>query len=252
MPDSGLKKRVGGQPLFAWGLELGGVVVVWIFYRRYQASKAAAATTGTTSGLPALGAGAGTGVTGTGVATTTTPTDIASWVQEAMSGLTGGTGYTQGHFYSDISSWLNGNCVGSQQGYNAISSALETQGLPPGYGVLPLSLCPQTPASTPPAPAPTSGAGSAQAQAAYAQALTNYRTVAQVKGVSLPTLHALYVDVLGAQSVYTGQAGTAAAYAAYRQAYTSYQYALAHHQSSAIPTLFNQVSETMAVYQGHG
>jgi hypothetical protein len=251
---SGLKKRVAGQPLFAWGLEVGGVVVVWIFYRRYQASQAAAAATGTTSGPPAATTGTiGTTATGgTGTAGTTAPTDIAAWIQQAMSGLTAGTSYTQGHFYSDVSSWLNGNCVNSQQGYNAISNSLETLGLPPGYGVLPLSLCPTSPAAAPAAKPPATGPGSAQARASYDQAINNYNAAAHVKGVTSATIAQLYYDVVGTRAAYLGQAGTPAAFAAYNQAWTAYKTAQAAHQNSVLPALWVQVEETAAAYRGHG
>jgi hypothetical protein len=135
---SGLKKKVGGQPVWAWAAEGVGVFVI---YRWWSGRNAAAAGLGTTSG-PGTG---GSGDTGTGSTTGTTgPTDWASWLAAALDAGTYTSSYSKGQFYNDLTNWINGSCV-SPAGFNAITGAIGSLGAPPGFGVTPaVNVCPQT------------------------------------------------------------------------------------------------------------
>lgn len=158
---AGMKKKVGPLPVTGWvGVALG-VVVVYVVYKRHQASKASTvpvAVTGTTDGQtqPVNSVSGSIG-----------PPSFSSyegWLQAAIQSATG-SGLNYADSYNALTQWQNGGCV-SAAAYSGISSALQSVGLPPGYSsnFPTLSVCPQAPStpSTPdsPGPAPTtSGAG---------------------------------------------------------------------------------------------
>jgi hypothetical protein len=138
-----LTRQAGPLKAWQWAAAAVGAYLIFRWYQGRQASNSAAL--GTTSGLP----GAFSTVTSPDAGTTTNPpTSWQDWLQQALSGFSPSAGYNQAAFFNDATKWINGSCV-SQQGYNALSNALATIGLPPGFGTgLPaLTVCAT---STPP------------------------------------------------------------------------------------------------------
>ena len=168
MPDAparkgsgkGLKRKVAGQPIWAWPLELVAAYLVYRWYVDRQAANAATAALGTTSGPP--GTSTATDPTPT-ASTTTAPQSWQQWLQDALTGFGATSGYSGEQYYNDLTQWINGGCVSSATGANAIFDALQTNGTPPGFGITPaITVCPQ--ASKPPATTTTpTGGGSTPA-----------------------------------------------------------------------------------------
>lgn len=155
----GLSKQMGGQPVWAWAAEVGGALVVFLWWRNRQNAAAAAAANAPTAGLPsaATQAGTNTGVT-TGQGTSSYPS-ITAWLDAALGGATNSK-YSSTQAYNDFTNWMNGNCVTSE-GATAIGNALQTLGLPPTGQLGTVSVCAS---ATPPGstasqgyPTPSSG-----------------------------------------------------------------------------------------------
>jgi hypothetical protein len=140
MPETTGSKK--GTPKKVWIGAGAASVAVFLFWRYRTAQQAAAATGlagGTTIPAPSM----------TGPSPAPAPSNLAGWVQQALSTSTT-AGYQSPALLNDINSWLNGQCV-SGSGYNVIGQLVETLGVPPGYQVPPsLAVCPPVPA--PPAP----------------------------------------------------------------------------------------------------
>lgn len=164
-----LTKEAGGQPVWAWGAELVGALVVFHWYRSRRAAAGAAAAMGTTSGPPASGAGGGLSSGSMPAA----PANLQEWINSALGGLTG-PGYGPTQAFNDITQWLSGGCV-SSAGFNALGGAIASLGTPPGYTTAPpITVCQTNPgqgtsgagstpsgtgAAPPPAPAPSPSPG---------------------------------------------------------------------------------------------
>jgi hypothetical protein len=130
-----LTEEVGPLKAWQWGAAALAAYVVYRWYQSRQASSAATAALGTTSGLPSTSAG-----TDTGASTQTTPQSWAQWLHEALSAATN-AGLSPTQAYNDFTQWINGGCV-SSQGAGAIGNAIQTLGLPPGFGIPPaISIC---------------------------------------------------------------------------------------------------------------
>ena len=135
-----LTREAGGQPVWAWGAEALGALLVFRWWRNRQAASAAGAALGTTSGPPAV-SGYGGGLTGSTGPTSAAPASWASWLSQALAGSTGAN-LSPTQAYNDFTSWINGGCA-SSAGASAIGNAINTLGLPPGFGtgLPPIQVC---------------------------------------------------------------------------------------------------------------
>src|SRR3974390_1604895 len=93
-PGKGLKKKIGGQPVWAWAAEGVGA---FLLYRWRATRNASNAALGTTSGQPTTTATSGT--TGPG---TSAPTTWAQWLAAALAAGNHTSGYRPGPFYNDL------------------------------------------------------------------------------------------------------------------------------------------------------
>lgn len=159
MPDAPAATHGKLKP-WQYGAALGGAVIVYVLYKRMQASSAATAATGLTGGTTIPD----NSTTNAPISSTTLPATLSEWISAVVSGVSGPT-YSPTQALNDVESWFSGQCV-SSGGYNAIGSAIDTLGLPPGYntGVPSLSVCPDvtqpaptTTTTTTPPPATTPG-----------------------------------------------------------------------------------------------
>lgn len=187
-------KRLGGLPLWAWGLSLGGAVGLYLLYRRYEANSAAnAALAAQTAGgqspgetvaqVPTTGSTANSG----GSSASTAPATLSAWEQAALSAMTS-AGLDAGDAYNAVSDFISGNCV-SSAAFTGLSGALSSLGLPPGMtSFQPLSVCAKTPTPTAPAGAEAGvgSFGSAQITALQQQLAAGAITASE------------YADVVGA------------------------------------------------------
>ncbi len=180
----GLSKKVAGQPVWAWPVEIVGAYLVYRWYVNRQAANAAAASTAAETPTTV---GAGTPITtgsATGTTTAQSPLNWQSWLESALGGFTPSTSYGTGQYYNDLTSFINGNCV-SAAGFNSISTAIQSLGPVPGYAATPLSVCPDTTTTT--TKTSTTGTG----------------TAAPRQGFGQTTIGGVVYDILGT----VGQAG---------------------------------------------
>jgi hypothetical protein len=146
MAENFLKKKLGPQPAWLWGLE--GLFGFFVY--RYIRHRQSAQLSGVTSATATPIAG-GTIPSSSGQSTSGPPgfSTLAQWEEAALSSIVSPS-YGAAPAFNDLSAWLNGNCV-TQAGYNAIGQFLISGGLPPGYSIPPaLTVC----AAPPPPPAP--------------------------------------------------------------------------------------------------
>ena len=144
-------------------LIIGGAIATYLLYRLYESRAGGTAASGSASYVPAVmpgsgastttSAGSGSGSGAGGFAT------LADWEQAVLGTIGPQLGAAQA--LNSIGSWLNGNCV-SAAAYQALGSAVEQHGLPPGfgYGVPTLSVCPGTGGSGTPVTSVPHGSGS--------------------------------------------------------------------------------------------
>jgi hypothetical protein len=132
-----LTKEAAGQPVWAWGAEIVGAYLVYRWWRNRQAANAATAALGTTSGPPPTSSGD----TGTGSTAASSPQSWTDWLNQFLH-TAPTAGYSSSQAFNDATAWINGGCV-SAQGYAPLSNALQTIGLPPGFGtgLPPIKLC---------------------------------------------------------------------------------------------------------------
>lgn len=119
-------KKVLGLHGSTWALVGGGALALFFGYRFLHNRSASSSGAGAT----ALSGGSSipTAVTLPGT-TTTKPTTFTAWITRALALVTTHT-YNNAAAYSDITRWLDGQCV-SAAGYNAISTILGSLGTPP-------------------------------------------------------------------------------------------------------------------------
>lgn len=143
----GLGKKLGPLKVWQWVAAAGGTFLGVRWWRNRQAANAAASSTGTTAGLPGAFSTTTNGSSSTTPAAA--PTTWQGWLQQALDNFQGSPSYSQAAFYNDALAWINGSCV-TQTGYSALSNALATLGIPPGFGsALPaLTVC--STSTTPP------------------------------------------------------------------------------------------------------
>jgi hypothetical protein len=136
-PGTGLKKKVAGQPTWAWLAEVIAAGGIFIYLRARSTAAAGTASTAaedttdepiTTDNSDSESAG-------------TTYSTFGQWEEAALASMVGPT-YSSTQAFNDLNSWINGNCV-SATGYTLIGQFITSGGLPPGFGSdLPaLSVC---------------------------------------------------------------------------------------------------------------
>ncbi len=154
------KKKYGPLTAVGWVAVLGGSILAYVLYKRYEANAAANAANATTGGSTIPNPTATTTTTGGQGTVAGAFSSFTAWEQAAIAAATQAVpGYSAAQAYNDITDWVNGSCV-SSSGYTALSAVINSPsvGLPQGFGTsLPtLSVCPQ--ASTAPPPATTTTA----------------------------------------------------------------------------------------------
>jgi hypothetical protein len=157
---TGLKKKVGPLPIWAYPVLGGGAFLIYRFIKSREASSAAAAGTATSGGTD-IPAGQSTS------SSTTLPTfsSLSDWEQAAISAMSSGT-LSPADALNGLTDWINGQCVSADQ-FKGISQIISSVGLPPGFSTVPvLSVCGSATAANTTAPAPTPTAAPATATGA--------------------------------------------------------------------------------------
>ncbi len=160
-------KKIFGVPEKTAGLAVGAAVLVYLAYSWYTSRQSSTAASGVGSYAPAIAPGAGSGSTTTGSGGSGTSfSSLAAWEEAVMGDIRGTLGAAGA--LNAVTDWLNSNCV-SAQAYTALGNAIQTRGLPPGFGgnVPQLTVCSGSGTTTPAptgtgttTPTPTPGTGS--------------------------------------------------------------------------------------------